>query len=327
MRHLTVQPETWPLKEPFTISRGTRTETHVITVELKQGRFSGRGEAVPYARYDETTDSVIAQIEEVRAAIEDGLSTDELQHLLPAGAARNAVDCALWDCLAREKGVPVSELLNLSPPKEVDTAVTIGIGNAEKMAEKAKFYRDFPLLKIKLDTQDIREKITAIREQAPKPRIIIDPNESWTIDHLVDLDEFLDRMNIDLLEQPMAAGQDDALKDFTGKIPICADESCHTRHGLEGLLGKYQVINIKLDKTGGLTEAVKLKHQAQEMDFGIMVGCMVSTSLAMAPALLLAFDAAFVDLDGPILMKEDRQHGLNIIQGCIQGNSPQLWGG
>ena len=326
-RRLSVGHEVWPLKEPFKISRGVRTEAHVIVAELEYCDVRGRGEAVPYARYGETTDSVIAQIEQVTDVIEEGISPEELQSLLPAGAARNAVDCALWDMLSRWKGIHPWELLNLPPPAAIETAVTIGLDSAEVMAEKALFYKDFPLLKIKLDDKDIKDKITAIRAQAPKPRIIIDPNESWTIDHLVNLDNFFYQMNISLLEQPLAAGQDAALTDFNGKTPICADESCHTRKDLESLQGKYQVINIKLDKTGGMTEAVKLKEQAQAMGFDIMVGCMVSTSLAMAPAMLLASDAAFIDLDGPIWMKEDRVHGLKIIQGNINELSPELWGG
>ncbi len=326
-RRLSVCHEVWPLKEPFKISRGVRTETHVIVVELEYCEIYGRGEAVPYARYGETTDSVIAQIEAVTGAIEDGISPEELQQILPAGAARNAVDCALWDMLARWKGKKVSDLLNISRPVGIETAVTIGLGSMEKMANKACLYKDYPLLKIKLDKENIRAKITAIREQAPEPRIIIDPNESWTMQHLIDLDDFLAAKNISLLEQPLAADHDDGLKTFKGKIPICADESCHTREDLAGLAGKYKVINIKLDKTGGLTEAVKLKKQAEIVGFDIMVGCMVSTSLAMAPAMLLATGASFVDLDGPIWMKNDRQHGLNITKGHINGFSPELWGG
>jgi len=326
-RKLSVRPEIWQLKEPFRISRGTRSETHVIIVEIEEGGLSGRGEAVPYGRYDETVDSVISQIGSVTEAIEAGMSPEDLQTLLPAGAARNAVDCALWDLQVRRTGTPIWELLRLPQPKPVDTAVTISLNNVEAMAEKAKYYKDFPLLKIKLDRENIIEKITAIRREAPKPKIIIDPNESWMRDDLVALDDFLDQMNISLLEQPLAAGLDDDLKNFTGKIPICADESCHTREDLPGLVGKYQVINIKLDKTGGMTEAVKLQKQAQNMGFGIMVGCMVSTSLAMAPAFHLAFDADFVDLDGPIILKNDRAFGLKITQGRISGYPSELWGG
>ncbi|MCF8475147.1 MAG: L-Ala-D/L-Glu epimerase [Emcibacter sp.] len=326
-RRLSVSHEVWPLKEPFKISRGVRTETHVIVAALEYGQITGRGEAVPYARYDETTDSVIAQIEAVKDRIEDGISPEELQQLLPAGAARNAVDCALWDMLARHKGIPVWQQLQLPEPKTVETAVTIGIDSAEVMGEKALHYKNFPLLKIKLDRENIKEKIIAVRNSAPNPRIIIDPNESWTIQDLEILDDFMVAQNISLLEQPLAAGQDGDLKYFKGNIPICADESCHTRDDLESLVGKYQVINIKLDKTGGLTEAVKLKTQAQAMGFDIMVGCMVSTSLAMAPAMLLATGAHFIDLDGPILIKNDRKDGLKIIEGRMTVATPALWGG
>jgi len=326
-RKLSARPEIWPLKEPFQISRGIRTETRVVKAELNHCGVSGYGEAVPYARYGETTASVITQIEDITASVEEGISPEELQAILPAGAARNAVDCALWDMMSRWKKVPVWQLLHLPRPAPMETAVTISIGSVDNMAKKALIYKDFPLLKIKLDRENIREKITAIRTQAPKPRIILDPNESWVIEDLVELDDFLHDNNISLLEQPLAAGQDDALEDFSGKIPVCADESCHTRQDLEGLTGKYQVVNIKLDKTGGLTEAVKLKQQAEAMGFQIMIGCMVATSLAMAPAMLLASGAAFIDLDGPLLIKEDRQHGLEIIQGRITAPSPELWGG
>ncbi|WP_339863843.1 N-acetyl-D-Glu racemase DgcA [Paremcibacter congregatus] len=326
-RRLSVRPETWVLNEPFHISRGSRTEAHLITAELEHCKVTGCGEAAPYARYGETIDSVMTQLADVTDAVEDGVSPEELQALLPAGAARNAVDCALWDMLARWKGTSVAEMLDLPRPRQVDTAVTIGIGDAATMAVKAKRYKDYPLLKIKLNREDITGKIKAIRAEAPTPRIIIDPNESWTIEDITELDSFMAEMNISVLEQPLAAGQDEGLRDFKGKVPVCADESCHTRADLDGLQGKYQVINIKLDKTGGLTEAVKLKQQATDMGFDIMVGCMISTSLAMAPALLLASDATFVDLDGPLWMKEDRAHGLDITQGCIAGLSPDLWGG
>ncbi len=326
-RRLSARLEIWPLKEPFHISRGVRTETRVVRAQLKHCGVSGYGEAVPYARYGETADSVIARIEDIAATVEEGISPEELQAILPPGAARNAVDCALWDMMSRWKEIPVWKLLHLPRPAAMETAVTISIGKAEDMAKKALIYKDFPLLKVKLDAENIRERIADIRSAAPNPRIILDPNESWTIEHLADLDNFFEEMNISLLEQPLAAGHDEALRYFKGKVPICADESCHTRQDLEGLTGKYQVINIKLDKTGGLTEAVKLKQQAEDMGFQIMIGCMVATSLAMAPAMLLASGADFIDLDGPLLIKEDRQHGLEIIQGRITAPSPELWGG
>ncbi len=326
-RRLSVCSETWSLKEPFHISRGVRTETRVIMATLEHCGVSGRGEAVPYARYGETMESVLARIEDITAAVEDGISPEELQTLLPAGAARNAVDCALWDMIARWKGIPVWKLLHLPRPETVETAVTISIDRAEDMAKKARACKDYPLLKVKLDREDIRGRIAAVRAAAPDPRIILDPNESWTMADLEELDDFLGEKTISLLEQPLAAGQDEGLRHFTGRVPICADESCHTRDDLAGLLGKYQLINIKLDKTGGLTEAVRLKKQAMDMGFGIMVGCMVATSLAMAPALLLTPGADFVDLDGPFLIKQDRQHGLKIIQGHLPPPPAELWGG
>ncbi len=327
---LTACGETWPLKEPFRISRGVRTEAKVVLASLaanEQG-LEGRGEGYPYPRYGESVESVLAQIEQIRVILERGAGNDELQSALPAGAARNAVDCALWDLRCKELGVSSWQLLKRPKPAFVETAITIGIGSADEMAEKAAAYSNYPLLKIKLDREDVRQKVMAVRNHAPGARIVIDPNESWDLELLRDIDGFLADQEIAMLEQPLPAAEDHGLATFQNIVPICADESCHTRTDLDGLLGKYQVINIKLDKTGGLTEALALKTRAQEMGFGIMVGCMVSTSLAMAPALLLAGDAAFVDLDGPVWMAKDREHGLVIREGAIDLSSVErLWGG
>ena len=326
-RRLYIRPEIWELKEAFKISRGIKTEVQVVKAALEYCNVSGYGEAAPYAHYGETVKSVMEQLEQITDQIEDGIMHDELQEILPAGAARNLLDCALWDLEARWRGKDIFELLQVDRPNKTETAVTIVIGTIEEMAKKAEQYAAYPLLKIKLDRENIKEKISAIREKSPHSRIIIDPNESWTIDDIMQLDDFLFTHNIALLEQPLAAAQDEELRDFKGKIPICADESCHISQDLEGLIGKYQAVNIKLDKTGGLTEALKLKQQAIDMGFDIMVGCMVSTSLAMAPAMLLAGGASFIDLDGPIWMKKDRKNGLEINQGLINKFPYDLWGG
>ncbi len=324
---LSVAHDILPLKEPFKISRGAKTEANVIVIILASGANEGKGEAVPYAHYGETIQSVMAEIENLRATIENGITHAQVQDLLPAGAARNALDCALWDLAAKSNGTTVAEMIGVDHPKGLETAVTIGIDTADKMAAKASLYRDYPLLKVKLDQNDIRAKVTAIRKAAPKPRIIIDPNESWTMQELTELDDFFVAQKIDLLEQPLPVDADAGLMAYKGKTPICADESCHTRADLEGLQGKYQVVNIKLDKSGGLSEAIKLKQTAQGMGFDIMVGCMVASSLAMAPAMLLASGADFIDLDGPIWLSTDRPHGLQINKGVITELPKGLWGG
>jgi L-alanine-DL-glutamate epimerase-like enolase superfamily enzyme len=326
-RRLSVFHETWPLREPFRISRGVKTDAQVVVVELDCNGVVGRGEAAPYPRYGETVEAVIDQITAVAAQIEEGIGFRELRKILPAGAARNAVDCALWDIRAHWRGVGVAETLGLPAPRPVETAVTIGLDTPENMARKAGALSGCPLLKIKLDREQITARLTAIRDQAPSARIIVDPNESWSIDTLRAHDAFLADMNIALLEQPLPADQDQGLAAFTPAVPVCADEACHTRADLAGLAGKYQFVNIKLDKTGGLSEALALKQQAEQMGFGIMIGCMVSTSLAMAPALLLAHDAAFVDLDGPLWMARDRRHALRIENGIIAPPTGALWGG
>ncbi|WP_138381178.1 N-acetyl-D-Glu racemase DgcA [Luteithermobacter gelatinilyticus] len=323
---LFVMSETWPLVAPFRISRGVKTEAQVVVAMLDCLGVRGRGEAVPYARYDETVETVLEAVERLRDDLAGGLSREDLLDSLPAGAARNALDCAMWDQQARWKGTTVARLLEVPENQKVVTAVTLGIDSAERMAEKAARLRHCPLLKVKLDREDIIARVSAIRKAAPKARLILDPNESWDMDVLREVDAPLAALGVDLLEQPLPAEQDDGLAEFQGQVPVCADESCHTRQDLAGLKDKYQVINIKLDKSGGLTEALALKKQARKMGFGIMVGCMVGTSLAMAPALMLAHDADFVDLDGPLWMARDRTPGLSIQDGIIGPLPTGLWG-
>jgi len=322
-----VQEEAWPLREAFRISRGAKTEARVVTVSISQENIQGRGEATPYARYGETPKTVIQQIESIRPAIEKGLSVGELTALLPAGAARNAVDCALWDLCAKQTGVSVVKTLGLQEPALTVTAVTLSLGTPAEMGAKAKALSGCPLLKVKLGNTHILDSIRAIRENAPQATIIIDPNESWSLGILKSVDRDLAEMGVAMLEQPLPAGDDDCLLNYDNIVPICADEACHTSADLERLKGRYQLINIKLDKTGGLSGALELLAAAKKYEFGIMIGCMVATSLAMAPALILASDADFVDLDGPLWMADDREYPLEIQQGIIKGLQPKLWGG
>ena len=324
---LSVRQESWPLAKPFTISRGTKTAADVVVVELTgEDGIRGWAECVPYPRYDETVDGVIAQIQEQSNRIASGLSREELRATMPSGAARNALDCALWDLEAKRAGVRVWELAGLPTPEPCITAETIGIDTPEAMGAAAAELRNAPLLKVKLGPDAVLTRMTTVRENAPAPRIIIDPNESWAIDLLADVAQPLNLLGVEMIEQPLKAGEDDALADFNSPVPICADEACHTADGLPALKAKYQMINVKLDKTGGLTEAIHLTRAAKELGFGVMIGCMVGTSLAMAPATLLGAYAEFVDLDGPLLMKQDRDHGLDFTDGMVSAPEAALWG-
>jgi L-alanine-DL-glutamate epimerase-like enolase superfamily enzyme len=294
----------------------------VLTVRIADGRVRGWGECVPYARYGETLDSVTAQIESLPA----NLSRERLGTLLPAGAARNAVDCALWDLEAKRSGKRFWELAGLPVPGPEITAYTLSLDTPEKMQAQAAEHAFRPLLKIKLGTPDDMPRLEAVRAGAPKSRIIVDANEGWSAGVYADLAPHLVRLGVQLVEQPLPAGEDDALIGLSRPVPICADESCHDRESLPGLKGKYDVINIKLDKTGGLTEALALRRAALAQGYGVMVGCMVGTSLAMAPATLLAQSAAIVDLDGPLLLAKDRDHGLVFDAQGVHPPDAALWG-
>ncbi|MFC7048848.1 N-acetyl-D-Glu racemase DgcA [Emcibacter nanhaiensis] len=326
-KRLSVSHEHWPLREPFRISRGVKTGADVIHVTITCDQVTGHGESVPYARYGETIDSVLDQINGILPDVEEGIHPEELLELLPPGAARNAVDCALWELMARWQGRSVASLLGLEMPTELETAITIGVDDPAKMGEKARQNSTAPLLKVKLDREQILDRVRAVRAAAPASRIILDPNESWTMDILRSIDEDLAALGIDLLEQPLPAGEDEGLRDYRPRVPVCADEACHTSGDLPALKGKYQYINIKLDKTGGLTEAVRLRQQALAQGFGLMVGCMVATSLSMAPAVLLCAGVEFIDLDGPWWMARDRAGGFQIDDGMIRGISGDFWGG
>ncbi|MEL7026698.1 MAG: N-acetyl-D-Glu racemase DgcA [Pseudomonadota bacterium] len=319
---ISVRAERFPLAEVFTISRGSKTHADVLTVTVVDGAATGRGECVPYARYGESLDSVTAQIE----SLPDAVSRNWLLEAMPPGAARNAVDCALWDAEAKAAGVRIWDLLDQDQPASVMTAYTLSLDTPQNMEAAAQRQADRPLLKIKLGTPDDMPRLEAVRRGAPKSDIIVDANEGWSAEVYSDLAPHLTRLGVSLVEQPLPAGDDDALAEIARPVPVCADESCHDRASLADLKGKYDVINIKLDKTGGLTEALALREAAMAQGFGIMVGCMVGSSLAMAPALSLALGAGFVDLDGPLLLAEDRSNRLRFEGSLIHPPERALWG-
>jgi L-alanine-DL-glutamate epimerase-like enolase superfamily enzyme len=325
-RDLFVETESFPLAAAFTISRGTKTAADVVTCTIREGDLLGRGECVPYARYGETLDSVRASIEEVREAVAGGITRDDLLRAMKPGAARNAVDCALWDLEAKAGGLPVHSRVADELPRALETAYTISLGEPETMAAQARAQAHRPLLKVKVGTGDDVSRIAAVAEAAPASRIILDANEGWTDEtvgrHLL----AAARYKIALVEQPLPAGHDDILRSIPHPVPVCADESAHTADKLDELIGLYDFVNIKLDKTGGLTEALLMRQRARELGFGVMVGCMVGSSLAMAPAVLLAQDAEFVDLDGPLLLARDRDPPLDYAGSMVSPPQAALWG-
>lgn len=310
------------LAETFTISRGSKSAAEVITVEVEREGKRGWGEAVPYARYGETLAGVAALIE----ALPQRIDRETLQEALPAGAARNAVDCALWDLEAKLVGRRVWELAGLAEPQPLETAFTLSLGTPEAMEAAARKHTHRPILKIKLGTPDDMPRLEAVRRGAPKARLIIDANEGWSPEVYKELAPVLLRLGVTLVEQPLPAGADEALAEMSRPLPVCADESCHDRASLAALRGKYDVVNLKLDKTGGLTEGLATRDLARDMGFGIMVGCMVGTSLAMAPATVLAQGATYVDLDGPLLLAEDRPHPLPYETSLLHPPERALWG-
>ncbi|MEL6752229.1 MAG: N-acetyl-D-Glu racemase DgcA [Pseudomonadota bacterium] len=311
----------FPLAQVFTISRGSRTEARVVTVTVSDGVHTGRGECVPYARYDETVESVLAQVRSCEAA-----HRDSLQNTLAPGAARNALDCALWDLEAKRAGRRVWDLAGIAAPAPAITAYTLSLATPEKMREDAATHAHRPLLKIKLGGEGDMARLEAVRAGAPNTDIIIDANEGWSADEYAELAPALLRLGVKMVEQPLPAGADDMLAEIERPLPVCADEACHDRASLPKLAGKYDMINIKLDKTGGLTEALALRDAARNEGYAVMVGCMVGSSLAMAPATLLTAGAAFTDLDGPLLLAEDRDHPLTFDHAGVHPPAPQLWG-
>jgi L-alanine-DL-glutamate epimerase-like enolase superfamily enzyme len=323
---LTVRIEHWPIAGAFTISRGSKTEAAVVVAELSDGRHRGRGECVPYGRYGETVAGVAAAIEALGTEIAHGLDRAALQRALPAGAARNALDCAFWDLEAKRAGRPVHELAGLEPLKPLISAYTISLGTPEAMAEAARAAAERPLLKVKLGGAGDRARIAAVRRAAPRAQLIVDANEAWTADDLADHLAACADAGITLVEQPLPSGHDDALAEIARPLPVCADESAHGIASLPALVGKYDAVNIKLDKTGGLTEALAMAREAERLGLTLMAGCMVATSLAMAPAMLVAQGAQVVDLDGPLLLLHDRPEGLRYDGSLIYPPAPELWG-
>jgi len=318
---ISVSRDVFKLAQVFTISRGSRTEAKVLTVRVSDGMHQGWGECVPYARYDETLDSVTAQIEAIATPVDRGAL-----YALPAGAARNALDCALWDLEAKRTGKRVWELAGLNAPGPETTAYTLSLDTPEAMQAQAVKHAFRPLLKIKLGTPDDMPRLEAVRAGAPGSTIIVDANEGWSADVYADLAPHLVRLGVALVEQPLPAGDDDALIGMDRPVPVCADESCHDRSSLPALKGKYDVVNIKLDKTGGLTEALELRAAALAEGYKVMVGCMVGSSLAMAPATLVAQGAMITDLDGPLLLAEDREAALTSDAAGVHPPRAALWG-
>jgi len=319
---ISVTADVFKLAQVFTISRGSRTEAKVLTVRVERGDLTGWGECVPYARYDETLESVTAQIN----GLPNDINRQDLQSALPAGAARNAVDCALWDLEAKQTGKRVWELAGLPKPGPEITAYTLSLDTPKVMQEQAAKNAFRPLLKIKLGTPDDMARLEAVRSGAPKSAIIVDANEGWSAEVYTELAPHLVRLGVKLVEQPLPSGEDEALIGMERPVPVCADESCHDCSSLLHLKGKYDIVNIKLDKTGGLTEAVRLRIAAEAQGYGIMVGCMVGSSLAMAPATLIAQGVAYTDLDGPLLLAEDRDVPLKFDDAGVYPPSSALWG-
>ncbi|MBY3069866.1 dipeptide epimerase [Rhizobium laguerreae] len=325
-RTLDIQMNSFPIAGTFTISRGAKTEAEVITCTLVEEGAQGLGECVPYRRYGETMQSVFAQIEAARPLIEAGISRRDLLSAMPPGAARNAVDCALWDLEAKRTGDSVAARLGLSAPQPLTTAITISLGEPEVMAARAREHAGRALLKVKVGTGDDESRIRAVRAAAPDAEIILDANEGWPEAELERHLHIAAEAGIALVEQPLPAGRDGLLAEIRRPLLVCADESVHHTGDLASLADRYDAINIKLDKTGGLTEALSMKAEAERIGFSIMIGCMVGTSLAMAPAVLLAQNADFVDLDGPLLLARDREPGLRYAASLVFPPESTLWG-
>ena len=323
---LTVRTERWPIAGAFSISRGAKTEAQVVVAELNDGRHRGRGECMPYARYDETVAGVMAALGAIGNKLAFGLDRMALQQAMPAGAARNALDCAFWDLEAKRAGKSAHELAGLPALRPLTTAYTISLGTPEVMAAAARAASGRKLLKIKLGGTGDPERIAAVRAAAPQSELIVDANEGWTAGNLATNLTACAAAGVTLVEQPLPSDADATLGSIERPIAVCADESVHDRAGLAALAGRYDAVNIKLDKTGGLTEALAMVHEAERLGFGVMVGCMVATSLAMAPAVRVAQRARVIDLDGPLLLAKDRPDGLRYDGSLVYPSTPALWG-
>ncbi|MDV6249731.1 N-acetyl-D-Glu racemase DgcA [Vibrio sp. EA2] len=317
--------KSWPILGSFTISRGSKTHAETIIVEIEHQGMTGRGECVPYGRYGESIQNVLAEIESVIPKIESGISREDLQPLLPSGAARNAVDCALWDLECKQSEQSIWDKVDVVADK-LTTAYTLSLDTPENMEKKAIEHSHRPLLKLKLGGPDDLERVQAVRRGAPNSAIILDANEAWTVEAYKQLIPELIKLNVSMIEQPFHADEDHVLDDLERPIAICADESCHDRMSLKKVIGRYDMINIKLDKTGGLTEALALKEEAESAGLRIMVGCMVASSLSMAPAFVVAQGAEVVDLDGPLLLSEDIENGFEFKNNSMLPFHSKLWG-
>lgn len=324
-RHLEATIEAFPIAGSFMISRGSKTEADVILCSIADGLVTGRGECVPYRRYGETMETVFAEITAIAPSIAAGMTRQQLQSAMKPGAARNAVDCALWDLEARMSAIPTSKRIGATNDEAIVTAFTLSLSDAETMASEARRNSDRPLLKIKLGTTDDEERLRAVRAGAPDSRIIVDANEGWTEENLQRHLDVARELDITLIEQPLPAGKDQLLASIRRTVPICADESVHSTKDLGALRDRYDAVNIKLDKTGGLTEALLMKTEARRLGFQIMIGCMVGTSLAMAPAVLLGQDADYADVDGPLLLARDRDGGLRYEGSLVYPPASDLW--
>ncbi len=326
LRTITAKKESWPIRGSFRISRGAKTTAEVVVVTITENGVSGQGECVPYGRYGETYRSVLDQVSAVREPLSHGAGRMDLLTLMTAGAARNAIDAALWDLEAKLTGKTVADLAGISAPGPLVTAYTLSLDTPEKMGEAAKINAHRPLMKLKLGGEHDLERVTAVRNAAPQSRLIIDANEAWTPDILESHFQRMADLGVELIEQPLPAGEDDILADMARPVPVCADESCHDTATLDQVAALYDFVNIKLDKTGGLTEALLLAEAARGFGLGVMVGCMVGTSLGMAPAMMLGGFARFVDLDGPLLLDKDRPHGITFDGSVMHPPKSDLWG-
>lgn len=321
---LSYSREEFPIRGEFRISRGVKTIAEVIVCKIESDAHVGRGECVPYKRYDETLDSVSAEIDDLDTTDLDTLS-DQI-YRLRAGAARNALDCAMWDLKAKTNSKSVEQQICHAPARPIDTAVTLSLDAPERMADAARAVASRSIIKIKLGGDNDVACMHAVVGNAPQSRIIIDANEGWTADRFPEMMREAARLKIALIEQPLPANHDQYLREVPHPVPICADESVHTSDDVQSLAGRYDYVNIKLDKTGGLTEALNMQRKARELGFGVMVGCMVGSSLAMAPAVLLAQDADYVDLDGPLLLSKDRSPALHYYGSTVSPPERSLWG-
>jgi len=323
---LLVSIEEFPVAGRFVISRGAKTVARVVVCALSDGAFIGRGECVPYGRYGETVEGVAAAIEAMRDPIEAGADRDAIGRAMPAGAARNAIDCALWDLEAKRTGTPASHVVCAPPLLPVETAITISLDEPQAMAEAASAHSARSLIKVKVGGGDDIARMRAVAAALPRARLIVDANEGWTEENIVENMLAAAALRIALIEQPLPADADDILARIPHPVPVCADESAHLAEGLQALVRRYDFVNIKLDKTGGLTEALAMRDRARALGFGIMVGCMVGTSLSMAPAVLLAQEADYADLDGPLLLARDRSDGLTYAGSTVLPPERALWG-